>query len=63
VSRSVGRVVDSLELVVDEVAVRSGHEDAMATGALYHPVVAHFCLVLVSDYDPFLFARNLAAVA
>jgi hypothetical protein len=34
-SRSFGWVVDPLELVEDEVAVRSGHENAVAAEALY----------------------------
>jgi hypothetical protein len=36
-----GRVVDSLELFIDEVATRSGHQSAVATEGLDSPVLAH----------------------
>ena len=35
------RVVDSLELIEDEVAVRAGHKDAVAAGRLEPVIVAH----------------------
>lgn len=39
--RALSRVVDSLQLFEDEVAVRTCHEGAMATKTLDHVVVAH----------------------
>ena len=41
IPRLFGRVVDSLKLLVDEVAAGSGQESAMATQRLDSPVQAH----------------------
>lgn len=40
------RIIYSLELMVYEIAVGSGHENAMAAEVLYQPVLAHdYCVV------------------
>jgi hypothetical protein len=41
IASSFGGVVDSLELFIDEVATRSGHQSAVATEGLDSPVLAH----------------------
>jgi hypothetical protein len=40
-SSAIGRVVNSLKLLEDEVAACSRHESAVATQGLDAPVVAH----------------------